>query len=267
MKSLIPIGLALILFTTSLTAQQRIRIGYIDMDYILSNLPEYQAASKELDQRAATWKDEIEKEKQRIEKIRQELDNERSLLTQKLIEEREDDIRFEEAQLHAYQQQRFGPKGDLINQQLQLVRPVQDQVFNAVQELAEARNYDFIFDKSSKAVALFAKEQHDVSDQVLRRIIQASKRLEATNRQELEEMRRDEKRSAEQSAEIEKRKSAREQRSTERKTVLEQRRSVRDSIRNARQRAFEERRQRALQEREQRKDSIATAREQRKNKN
>lgn len=266
MKSLIHIGLALILFTTSLTAQQRIRIGYIDMDYILSHMTEYQAAARELDQKAAKWKDEIEKEKQRIEKMRQELNNERALLTQELIESREDDIRFEQEQLFAYQQQRFGPQGDLINQQLQLVRPVQDQVFNAVQELAEARNYDFIFDKASEAVALYAKEQHDVSDQVLRRIKRVSNRLEASSEQEREEMMRDENRSLSQSAEIQKRTSARQQRSDERQSMLEERRRVRDSAREVRQRVFAEHRQRVLEEREQRKDSVAKAREQRENK-
>lgn len=265
MKSLIPIGLTLMLFTTSVIAQQRIRIGYIDMDYILSHVPEYQEASRQLDQKAADWKDEIEQNKQRIEDMRKALNNQRPLLTKELIEDREDDIKFEEEQLLAYQQQRFGPDGDLMHQQLQLVQPVQDQVFNAVQEIADTRNYDFIFDKSSEAVALFAKEQHDVSDQVLRRISRASNRQEATNRQERETLMRDEKRSPEESAELMKREVAREQRTQEREAMLQERRRVRDSIREARQRAFEQRRDSVLEERQRRRDSIAKAREQREN--
>lgn len=265
MKSLLPIGLTLMLFTTTVIAQQRIRIGYIDMDYILSQVPEYQEASRQLDNKAADWKNEIEQDKQRIEDMREELNNERSLLTQELIEDREDDIKFEQEQLLIYQQQRFGPDGDLMHQQLQLVQPVQDQVFNAVQEIADARNYDFIFDKSSEAVALFAKEQHDVSDQVLRRISIASKRQEVTNRQEREDLMRDEDRSPQESAEVSRREAAQEERTQEREALLEERRRRRDSIRDARQRAFEERRERVLEERQQRKDSIAKAREQREN--
>ena len=265
MKSLIPIGLTFMLFTTTVIAQQRVRIGYIDMEYILNHVSEYQEASQQLDQKAAEWKVEIEQEKQRIEDMREELDNERSLLTQELIEDREDDIKFEEEQLLAYQQKRFGPDGDLMRQQLQLVQPIQDQVFNAVQKIADARNYDFIFDKSSDVVTLFAREQHDVSDQVLRRINLASRRQEVNSRQEREALMRDEERSPEQSAEIERREAVQEQRTQQREALLEERRRMRDSIREARQRAFEERRQRVLEERERKRDSIAKLRENQKN--
>src|SRR5690554_3661719 len=106
MKRFISIGLTVMLFTAALPAQRANRVGYVDMDYILENVPQYQQASDLLDQKAAQWKEEIEQEKERIEEMRRELDRERPLLTQKLIEDREDEIAFEEQQLRAYQQKR-----------------------------------------------------------------------------------------------------------------------------------------------------------------
>ena len=262
MKSFISIGLTVMLFTAALPAQRANRVGYIDMDYILKNVPQYQLASELLDQKAGEWKIEIEQEKERIEDLKRELDRERPLLTQKLIEDREDEIKFEEQQLRAYQQKRFGPQGDLIQQQLNLVRPVQDQVFNAVQEIAEARNYDFIFDKSSEPITLYAEEQHDLSDMVLRRIELASNRREVSNRQQREALRQEEERSPEQSAEVQKREDLRNQRVRDREALLEERRRMRDSIREARQRAFQERREEILRQRQQKRDSVERAREQ-----
>ncbi len=262
MKRFISIGLTVMLFTAALPAQRANRVGYVDMDYILENVPQYQQASDLLDQKAAQWKEEIEQEKERIEEMRRELDRERPLLTQKLIEDREDEIAFEEQQLRAYQQKRFGPQGDLIQQQLNLVHPIQDQVFNAVQEIAEARNYDFIFDKSSEPITLYAEEQHDLSDMVLRRIELASNRREVSNRQEREALRREEERSPEESAQVQKREDLRTQRAREREALLEERRRMRDSLRQARQREFQQRREEILRQRQQKKDSVESAREQ-----
>ena len=143
-------------------------MGYIDMEYILENVPEYQEAKNQLSSKVDRWKRELDKMLQEIEQLKLNLSNERILLTKELIEEQEEEIKILEDEMIAYQQNRFGPDGDLDVQRRQLVQPIQDQVFNLVQELAEAKKYDFIFDKSADVVMLFAAKRNDVSDQVLK---------------------------------------------------------------------------------------------------
>ena len=241
-------------------AQKTVRIGYVDMEYILQNVPEYQEASAQLEAKVQKWKTEIETELAKVESKRQSLENEKPLLTAELIEEREEEIAFEQQKILDYQQKRFGPNGDLMTQKLQLVQPIQDQVFIAVQEIANSRKYDLIFDKSADVVMLYASESLDLSDQVLRSITRAANREQANSRSDREEIMESESRTVEEDAEIKEQEAAKEQRAQERQTVLEERKKERDSIKQARQKAFEERRQKVLEERQRKKDSIAEAR-------
>lgn len=249
----------------ALQAQQTVRIGYVDMEYILQNVPEYQEASAQLEKKVQQWKREVETELNRIEKMKQDLANERPLLTSELISDREDEIKFEEKKILDYQQKRFGPNGDFITQKLQLVKPIQDQVFIAVQEIAKARNYDLIFDKSADIVTLYAADRLDVSDQVLRSITRASNRQELETRQEKRELIREEARSVEQDAVLSEREQLQQQRKQEREALIEERRRVRDSIRTAKQEEAERRREEILKERQRKKDSVARAREEKRN--
>ncbi|MGI0105565.1 OmpH family outer membrane protein [Salinimicrobium sp. WS361] len=246
-------------------AQQTVRIGYVDMEYILQNVPEYQEASAQLEKKVQQWKTEIETELQRVDKMKQDLANERPLLTNELIKDREDEIKFEEKKILDYQQKRFGPNGDFITQKLQLVKPVQDQVFVAVQEIAKNRNYDLIFDKSADVVTLFAADRLDVSDQVLRSITRASNRKELETRQEKRELIREEAKTVEEDAVLSEREQLQQERKQEREALLEKRRQERDSIRNAKKEEAERRREAILKERQRKKDSVAKAREEIRN--
>lgn len=177
--------LALACFTTwSSDAQRGVRIGYIDTEYILQNVPEYQQASSQLDAKVQKWKTEIEQRLSTVEQKKKQLSTESVLLTRELIEEREEDIQVEENEILDYQQKRFGPNGDLMIQKKQLMQPIQDQIFAAVQEIAANKKYDFVFDKSADVVMLFSANRFDISDLVLRSITRASKRKQATNRKE-----------------------------------------------------------------------------------
>lgn len=249
----------------SVQAQQTVRISYVDMEYILENVPEYQEASAQLEKKVQQWKREIETEMSRIDKMKQDLANERPLLTSELIADREDEIRFEEKKVLDYQQKRFGPNGDLITQKLQLVKPIQDQVFVAVQEIAEARKYDLIFDKSADVVTLYAADRLDVSDQVLRSITRASNREELETRQEKRELIRQEAKTVEQDAVLSEREQLQQERKKEREALIQERQRVRDSIRTAKQEETERRRQEILKERQRKKDSVAKAREEKEN--
>ena len=163
--------------------QKGIRIGYIDMEYILQNVPDYIESKNQLEQKAQGWKTELDAKKGDIDKLITTLKSEKILLTKELIEEREEEIKFQETELQELQQKRFGSNGDLIVQKTLLVQPIQDQVFTAIQDMAEAKKYDFIFDKSSDLTMLFAAKKFDVSDQVLRIITRSSKRSQLSKKQ------------------------------------------------------------------------------------
>ena len=128
-----------------------------------------------------------ETKKIEIDKLKEALKAESPLLTKELINERETEIKFLENEKLEYQQKRFGANGDLIAQKLVLAKPIQDQVFTAVQDIAEAKKYDFIFDKSSDLTMLFAAKRFDISDQVIRVLNRAEKREQLSKKQLKEE--------------------------------------------------------------------------------
>lgn len=177
--------LFLALVTTSLcSAQTRgTKLGYIDMEYILENVADYTEAKNQLESQAQKWKSEIDGKKIEINKLKDLLKAERVLLTKELIEERESEISFLENENLEYQQKRFGANGDLITQKSILVKPIQDQVFTAVQDIAERSKYDFIFDKTSDLTMLFAAKRFDISEQILRVLNRTDKREQLTKKQ------------------------------------------------------------------------------------
>ena len=264
---------ALLLFLTiSLHAQRGLQIGYIDMEYILENVPEYQEASNQLEAKVQQWKSELELKRKAIDEMKQNLENERPLLTKELIEERLGEIQFEEEQLLALQQQHFGPAGDMITMKRQLIKPVQDQIFSAVQEIGETRKYDFIFENSSDALLLFSAKRHDISDRVLM-MIKRSSRENARNKSE-EEMEEEPYKSVLQ-AEDDKKEAAEHQaemdrRERERQEKLNARERERDSLQAIREAEFNAKREALLEQREARKrkrDSLNAIREEKRNGN
>jgi Skp family chaperone for outer membrane proteins len=230
------------------------------MEYILESVPEYKESETQLEGKVQRWKADIEKKQKAIDQMKLNLANERVLLTKELIEEREEEIQILEEEMIKYQQDRFGPNGDLMIQRRQLVQPIQDQVFNIVQEIAVNKKYDFIFDKSADVVMLFAAERNDISDQVVRSINRSNKRQEATNKKEKREIEKRDELSEEEEEAVSEREEAAEAKKDERERLMEERRRVRDSIREARRLEFEQRRQQLLDERQRRKDSILQAR-------
>jgi Skp family chaperone for outer membrane proteins len=241
-------------------AQRGARIGYIDMEYILESVPEYKEASKQLEGKVQRWKQDIDKRQKEIDLISLNLSNERVLLTKELIDEREEEIKIKEDEMLQYQQDRFGPSGDLMIQKRQLVQPIQDQVFNIVQEIAEAKKYDFIFDKSADIVMLFAAKRNDISDLVLRSINRAAKRKEATTKKEKRSIEQRDDLSLEQDKAVTEKEKAIEEKKDAREKVMEDRKKARDSVRAVKKAEFDARRKKLLEERQKRKDSILEAR-------
>ena len=149
-------------------AQKPSRIGYVDMDYILSHLEDYKVASQQFALQVEQWEAEIAKRQEKIKAEKEKLEAEKALLTPELIKDKEEEIALLEYNLNAYKQQKFDAKeGEYITQKFMLAKPIQDQVFNIVQEIGKMRKYDFIFEKSD-ATMLFSNEQHNLSKVVLR---------------------------------------------------------------------------------------------------
>lgn len=146
------------------------RWAYVDTEYILQKLPKYREAQNQLDKIARDWQKEIDAEVRSLKKMKVSLENERVLLTRDLIEERELQISDKTTEIEELQQKRFGAEGDLITQRKQLIRPIQDQVFNAVQSIAKKKRYDAVFDKSSDLIMLYYNKKYDISDRVLKQI-------------------------------------------------------------------------------------------------
>ncbi|MRX66839.1 periplasmic chaperone for outer membrane proteins Skp [Flavobacterium resistens] len=182
-KQFLFLFLALIVANTSQAQTRTTRIGYIDMEYILENVSDYKEATAQLELKAQKWKQEIESKKIEINKLKESLKAEKALLTKELIDERETEIKFMETEMMDYQQKQFGSDGNLIHQKMALAKPIQDQVFTAVQDIAEAKNYDFIFDKSSDLTMLFSNKKFDISDQVIRVLNRTDKREQLTKKQ------------------------------------------------------------------------------------
>ncbi len=166
---------------TSITsfAQRGQKIGYVDMEYILENIPEYAQAQSQLNQKAIKWKQKLDKIKNDVETMKANLSNEKALLTDDLIAERLEDIAIREDDFKKLEAAYFSSNGDLFHYRKLLVKPIQDKVFNAAQEIGKARGYDIIFDKSSEVIMIYTNKKADISELVLKSITRAEKTQEA----------------------------------------------------------------------------------------
>jgi outer membrane protein len=150
-----------------LHAQQNQRLAFVDSDYILTNIPEYTDAQEELNSLSTKWEQEVKKVYTRVEEMYKEYQTESVLLPQDLKKKKEEEILKKEKEAKDLQIKYFGPTGDLFKKREELVKPIQEKVYNAIQEIAETRNYAFIFDKATGATMLFASPKLDISDEVL----------------------------------------------------------------------------------------------------
>jgi len=254
-KHFLILFLVTVTFTATAQTARGIRIGYIDMEYILQNVPDFTEAKNQLEQKAQKWKQEIEVKKNEITKLKESLKIERVLLTKELIEEREEEILFQETELTAFQEKRFGPNGDLIVQKAVMVKPIQDQVFTAVQDIAEQKKYDFVLDKSSDLTVLFAAKRFDISDAVIRSLTRSSKRSQL-NKKELkeEEIKEYQEDLEDQNSDLAQRKKALEDKKTAREKAAAEKKAERERLMEERKLAAQEKREAALAKRQQQID-------------
>ena len=167
--------LALLTVTTFCYAQKSQRIAFIDMEYILENLPEYLNAQNTLDAKVSKWKKILDKEARYIEVLKTDLANEKAILIKGIIEEKEEEITIKQEELRRLESLYFGPRGDLFQVRKQLVKPIQDQVYNEIQKIVKAKKYDFVFDKSSDLIMLYSNKKYDISEIILSSIDKSRK--------------------------------------------------------------------------------------------
>ncbi|HZG99552.1 MAG TPA: OmpH family outer membrane protein [Flavisolibacter sp.] len=146
------------------------RYAIIDTKYILDKMPDYRSAQKNLDDIASGWQKEIDNMEAELNKMYKDFEAEQVMLSDDLKKKREDQLFVKEKTLRDLQRKRFGFEGDLFKKRQELIKPVQDKVYNAVQRLAVQRGYDFILDKSEGITVIFADPKLEKSDDVLREL-------------------------------------------------------------------------------------------------
>ncbi len=144
------------------------RYAIIDSKYILEKIPEYKGAQLLLDNFSDLWQKELDQKQTALDKMYKDYDAEQVMLTDALKKKREDELYNKEKELRDLQKKRFGFEGDLFKKRQELIKPIQDRVYNAVQKLAVEKLYDFILDKSEGITVIFADPKLDKSDDVLR---------------------------------------------------------------------------------------------------
>ncbi|MCE2833210.1 MAG: OmpH family outer membrane protein [bacterium] len=165
MKHWILSALFIGLTTFSASAQ---RYAVIDTKYILDRMPEYKEAQQKLDLASEQWQKEIEAKQAQLDAMYRSFEAEQVMLSETLRRKREDELFNREKELRDLQKRRFGFEGDLFKRRQELVKPIQDKVYNAIQKLATERQYDFILDKSEGITIIFADPKLDKSDDILK---------------------------------------------------------------------------------------------------
>ncbi len=164
MKRFSVITLLILSFLLPLQAQ---KYAVVNTDYVLKSMPDYSAAQKRLDRYVEDWSAELVEKQGELESMRAEYEQEVYLLPDNLKKRRQEEIKAKEKEIRDLQQQRFGAGGDLDKRRAELLRPVQDRVYSAIERVAQEKNYAFVFDKAGSATVLYASKKYDISDDVL----------------------------------------------------------------------------------------------------
>ncbi len=146
------------------------KMGYVDTEYILQNIPEYQDAQNEIEEYSKQWQEEIEAKYTEVDKMYKAYQADAVLLPEDLRQKREQEIIDFEQEIKALQKKYFGTEGELFKKRQELIKPIQEKIFNAIEDIASTKNYGFIFDKASGPVIMYVDSKYDISDDVLDQI-------------------------------------------------------------------------------------------------
>jgi len=146
------------------------KTGYVDTDYILNSIPEYKNAQETLDKLAADWQKEIDAKYAEIDKLYKAYQADALLLTEDMRKKRENEIINKEKEVRELQKQRFGVDGELFKKRQELVKPIQDKVYNAIKSVAERKGIAFVFDKAGAVTLLYTNSKYDLSEEVIKEL-------------------------------------------------------------------------------------------------
>jgi len=156
------------LFLAGLLGANAQKFAYVDSEYILSNLPEYTQAKFQLDQVAKKWQKEIEDKNAALDKEIKAYEAEKVLLTEDMRIKREKELDEKRQAILELQKKRFGKDGDLFKKQQELIKPIQDKVYEAIKDVSENKSYGIVFDKAGATTIMYGNAKFDISDQVIR---------------------------------------------------------------------------------------------------
>jgi len=160
--------LLLFLSVTAITQLNAQRIAIVDITRVLEELPDYRTAQGELDKIAANWRQEIALEYDQIKAMYNKYQAEQVLLSEDAKKQKEDEIMEREKLVREMQRDKFGPEGALFRKRQDLVQPIQERVYAAIQNYAEDRGFDFIFDKGGTGGLIFSNDEYDKTDDIIR---------------------------------------------------------------------------------------------------
>lgn len=166
-RTLFLIAICLMLGMTKIQAQGNQKIAYIDTEYILENIPEYGDAQEEINQMSVNWAKELKTLQNKVDQMKREYQTESVLLSDDMKVKRETAIATKEQELAELQMRYFGPEGELFSKKTELIQPIQEKIYNAIQQVAQVKNYAFVLDKASGTTILYCNEKFDISDDVL----------------------------------------------------------------------------------------------------
>lgn len=166
MKKII-LGLVFVCITLFAHAQ---RYAFVDTEYIMNNIPAYKAAQDKLNKMSEDWQKEIEQAYNALDKLYKEFQSEKVLLTKEMIKQREVELAEKDRAIKELQKRFFGPGGELFQKRQELIKPIQDEVYAVIKDIAESSNYAIIFDTASGSNILFTDPKYDKSDEVLEKL-------------------------------------------------------------------------------------------------
>lgn len=165
MRRLFP-ALLLLAFLAAAPVEAQ-KYACVNTEYILHSVPEYNQALNKINRFVEEWQQEISTKQQELDELRQQYQQEAYLLPDNLKQRRQDEIHNKETELRSLQHQRFAAGGDLDQKRAELMKPVQDRIYNAIERVAREKNYAFVFDKAASATVIYVSDKYDISDQVL----------------------------------------------------------------------------------------------------
>ena len=166
-KSFLLLAFLALIGMFNVNAQVNQKIAYVDTDYILQNIPEYSDAQEEINQMSLKWEKELKALRKKVDDMKREYQTESILLSEDQKKKKETAIDEKEQELAQLQMQYYGPQGELFTKRVELIQPIQEKIYNAINQVAMTKNYAFVLDKASGTTILYCNEKNDISDDVL----------------------------------------------------------------------------------------------------